>query len=141
MGFDAAMLSDESLTTMPDGYALAVRLPWMRSLPWSCVEGLDVVLNGAPVDSAALAFDVAGERVPVSRLGERFAEYWVVGRPVTLRVRTAATQPPGRRVGLDLALRLRIPYLILGPAGPLVLPVHASRELVVGTPTLEGATR
>jgi Domain of unknown function (DUF6379) len=141
MGFDAALLSDESLTTTPDGYALTLRLPWMRSLPWSCVEGVDVVLNGEPTDQAALAFEIAGDLVPIPRLGERFAQYWVVGRPVTLHLRTAAAQPAGQRVALDLTLRLRIPYLILGPAGPLVLPVRATRELVVRAAQLEGATK
>ena len=141
MGFDVAMLADDSLSTVPGGYVLTLRLPWMRSLPWSCVEDVSVAIDGHPSDASALAFELDGAPVPLPELAGRWRDYWVVGRPVRLLIGTETAKSPGSRVRLDLALRLRIPYLILGPAGPLVLPVRASRQLEVGAQTLEGATK
>ncbi|MFC0681566.1 DUF6379 domain-containing protein [Lysobacter korlensis] len=141
MGFDQAMLSEGGLTGGPGGYVLTLRLPWMRSLPWSCVEEVDVALDGQSVNDDALAFEVDGALVAPQQLSGRWQDYWVVGRPVRLHIRSGPAVPTGRRVRVDLTLRLRIPYLILGPAGPLVLPVRASRELQVRGATLEGATK
>lgn len=138
MGFDAAMVSDDSLTSESTGYVLTLRLPWMRSLPWSCVEDVHVSVDGQPVDSTAVEFEVGDDLVPLGQLADRWQDYWVVGRPIRLHLRTGAASTPGRLVQLDLALRLRIPYLILGPAGPLVLPVRASRNLEVQAADLEG---
>jgi Domain of unknown function (DUF6379) len=139
VGFDAAMLSDDGLAGVPGGYVLTLRLPWMRSLPWSCVEEVAVAFDGRPADPTALGFGIDGELVPLRRLAERWQDYWVVGRPVRLHIGVPDPAGPARRVRVDLSLRLRIPYLILGPAGPLVLPVRASKELEVRPSALEGA--
>ena len=141
MGFDAAMLGDDGLASRPGGYVLSLRLPWMRSLPWSCVEQVEVALDGQPVRNDALGFEVGGAVVAPRDLAERWQDYWVVGRPVRLHVDVAPSALPGQRVRVDLSLRLRIPYLILGPAGPLVLPVRASRELEVRASALEEAAK
>lgn len=122
-------LRDDALTSAADGVEIRVGLPWIRSLPLSCLRGIRVEVDGAEID---------GVRV---RLGDRaLAEadlraepgWWYAQDRVVLALPT--TLAPGAH-DVAVGFRLLIPYLSAGPGGgPLELPMHLAASLDLDHP-------
>jgi hypothetical protein len=107
-------LRDDALQSAPDGFALKLGLPWIRSLPVSSLVELEVTVDGKPVAEPRVEADAADWWFLQDRLD-------VHGdRPLT---------PGAHRV--VVGFRLVVPYLQAGPDGPLVLPFRIERDLVL----------
>jgi Domain of unknown function (DUF6379) len=128
------VIADGSLRATPDGVAFDVRIPWYRSLPYSCVEGLDVTIDGQKIASDTLQIELGGERYKLSDLPPLHERWWYVAdaAPVTAPLHQAAA---GGEHELDVTLHMRIPYIIESEV-PLVM-----RERCVKTQTLREGTR
>jgi hypothetical protein len=101
---------------------LSVRLNWYRSLPLSCVERLEVALDGIPVPAGRTTLEVDGG------VDSADGPWWPV--VATGRVRVALDGLPGdgeHRV--DLLIGTRIPYLV-DPAGNAVVIVDRAQAVV-----------
>jgi hypothetical protein len=122
------LLRDDSLITTPDGSAVRVSLPWIRSLPLSSLLNPIVSIDGATVGDVDVV--LPDRRVSAAELSGEL-EWWFQQD----RVRFALPRRLGAgahevRVEFDL----RIPYLQVGPDGPLILPFHEARSLVLDAP-------
>lgn len=128
------MVVDDSLRTVPGGVAFDIRIPWYRSLPYSCVEGLDIAIDGAKIDSAELQIELGGERYKLSDLPPLHERWWYVAdaAPVTVPL---PEEPATGEHELDVTLHMRIPYIIESEV-PLVM-----RERCVKTQSLKEGTR
>lgn len=104
------MLRADALRPTLDGAELCVSSPWIRSMPLTCVGGLEVEIDGERV-SAAIPAD----------------GWWFLQDP--LRVRIPAVGPGAHRVAVRFALT--VPYLPGGPDAPLTLPFAEERDGVV----------
>lgn len=60
------------------GLFVTVRLTSYRSLPLSCIEGIELAIDGTPVDSAALRLIVAGVPYALSELAALSDRWWFV---------------------------------------------------------------
>ena len=59
------LLRDDSLITTPDGAAVRVSLPWIRSLPLTSLQNPIVTIDGVSADEVTVV--VGDRRVPAGR--------------------------------------------------------------------------
>ena len=120
-----AALRDDALSSTADGFALRLSLPWIRSLPLACLDAVEVIVDDAPVDRLGIAL---GHRLlePTALSQER--TWWFLQDRVVLR--GARMLRPGVH-DVTVSFRLVIPYLQVGPDGPLTLPFRIDRSLLL----------
>jgi len=120
-----AVLRDDALSSTADGFALRLGLPWIRSLPLAGLEALEAVVDGEPVDRLGIAL---GDRLLEPTALSQEGTWWFLQDRVVLRgVRMLR---PGVH-DVSVSFRLMIPYLQVGPDGPLTLPFRIDRSLVL----------
>jgi hypothetical protein len=105
---------------------LRLALPWIRSMPLACIRDLTIRVDGDPVDIVVLLGD---RRVTPGRLGDEVS-WWYLQDRLVLELPEIA---PGAHT-VAVSFDLEVPYLSIGPDGPLRLPIRDSREL--GDPTI-----
>jgi hypothetical protein len=123
------VIEDGSLRGDAAGYSFDLRIPWYRSLPLSCVEGLEVALDGDAAAAADIAITFNDRTYSLDELPPLYDEWW----QVTDAARVAVPRAGGLAAGpheLDVTLALRIPYIIEGGGRRLVM-----RERCVKTMT------
>ena len=128
-------LRDDSLITTPEGAAVRISLPWIRSLPLTSLQEPIVVIDGVSVEGVAVLID--DRHVPPAELTEHDG-WWFQQDRVTLAWPHRLS--PGAH-DVAVAFSLRIPYLQVGPDGPLNLPFHAERSVVLDAPHVPAAVR
>ena len=121
-------LSADALIDDGAGATLRVSLPWIRSLPIAAVSDVEVQIDGEPAQGIRAALDA--RVIPVEELALE-PGWWFVQDRLALQL--------DRRLdagthAVRLAFRLAIPYLQVGPDGPLTLPFLFERELVAVAP-------
>lgn len=116
-------LRDDALRSTPDGFSVRLSLPWIRSLPLASLVDVRLTVGDAVPRSVLVR---VGEReiTPSALAFER--GWWFVQDRVVLRSRGALT--PGTH-DVTVAFGLLIPYLAVGPDGPLRLPFRFTRPL------------
>lgn len=129
-------LRADALSTTPDGFALRLSLPWIRSLPLSSLVDPHVEIDGEP--SRSLVAQIGDRAVPVDALIHERG-WWFVQDRVVLRGRRTLRPGPHE---VAVSFGLIVPYLQSGPDGPLRLPFTASRTLVAdATPAVATVSR
>jgi|tagenome__1003787_1003787.scaffolds.fasta_scaffold20927091_2 hypothetical protein len=118
----------ESATLTDDALELSVRLNWYRSLPLSCVEQLEIRLDGEAVDPATATLDLAGVRCSVSDLAGADDRWWHVLDSARIRVPLARAPRAGRHE-VELVLGSRIPYLVAPDGSAAVIADSARAEV------------
>ena len=118
----------ESAAWTDDGLRLAVRLNWYRALPLSCVERLEIRLDGARLDPGLIALEIGGRRFPLAELAGQDDAWWHV--PEVCRV-SIDLEPAARTADatVELLLGTRIPYLV-SPGGEAVVIVDRATAAV-----------
>lgn len=109
------MVGPDSLSTRDGRLAAAVRLPWYRSLPVSCLESVRVVVDGVPAPVHAVRVGGFSGRVEDA---SRSTATWDL-RDV-LDVDIDAVGRTGDRHAVEVALAVRIPYIQQAPGVALV---------------------
>jgi hypothetical protein len=114
------VLTEDSLSTRPDGLAVALTLPWYRSLWLSSVSDLAVRIDGQPVARDLLRVELGDRVFTVDELPDQL----VVVVPV------AEPPAPGELVDVEVTVDLRLPYMQIAPQ--VYVPNHAAnrRQLV-----------
>lgn len=99
-----------------DGHpVLAVHLPWYRSLPLSCLESVEVSVDGDPAPVRSVR--VPGFTGTVGQAVESDA-IWDLRDSLDISLDVAAR--PGETVTVEVSLAVRIPYLQTAPGVALV---------------------
>jgi Domain of unknown function (DUF6379) len=125
----AGMLGEDALRAAGEGFELDVHLNWYRSLPLSCVETVEVAIDGEWTPREAITFVADGAEYALGDLREQWQTYWFVLDPVTLRVRFPRAVEPGERVDVTVRLGVRIPYILVGRGQPLEVVSERSQTL------------
>jgi hypothetical protein len=127
------VISDGSLRAGDDGFSFDLRIPWYRALPLSCLEGLEVKVDGEPVPTEDLRLSLGGKTYGLGDLPPLYDEWWYVADPALVRAPRAGGLRPGEHE-LDVTIALRIPYIVES-GHPLVM-----RERCVKTQTTNGGS-
>lgn len=118
-------LHDGALTATPGGYELRLGLPWIRSMPLSCISGITVTTDGYSAPSEDVNVRLRDRTVPAGSLINESGWWFIQDRLVL----AFPAGPVSRRkfegrhhVSVDF--NLLVPYLRGGGDAPLVLPIH-----------------
>ena len=122
MTMSEGMVRPDALSIRDGQLALALHLPWYRSLPLSCLEDVEVSVDGAPAT-------VTSVRVPgfTGSVPEAAASDVDWDLRDTLDVSLDREGRPGTHA-LEVTLAVRIPYLQQAPGVALVQRAVARTE-------------
>ena len=109
------MVRPDALSLRGGRLALAVHLPWYRSLPISCLESVDVTVDGNA--AAVRSLHVPGFAGRVDEAGASEVA-WDLRDPLDVSLDSAAQS--GDTLQLEVAVAVRIPYIQQAPGVPLV---------------------
>ncbi|MQY02091.1 C-glycoside deglycosidase beta subunit domain-containing protein [Actinomadura macrotermitis] len=126
--FRERIIVDDSLAVTPDGYELAVRLPWYRALPVSAIEQLEVTLDGARAPDDAITFEVNGRARTLAEARGDWDDVWYVLDDALVRVAAPAPGPAGGTHELQVVLGVRIPYLPVA-GKPLLMTERCTKTM------------
>jgi len=126
MTMTEGVVRPDALAARDGRLVLAVRLPWYRSLPMSCLESVRVTLAGDPAAVRSVA--VPGFAGPVDAAANCDAT-WDLRDP--LEVTLDAGARPGAVVALEVDVAVRIPYIQQAPGVPLVQRAVVRTEATV----------
>ena len=135
-------LREDALTSGPEGYELRIGLPWIRSMPLSCILGLSVTLS-VSMDRwspAAVRVRLGNRTVRTDELADEPGWWFIQDRLVLV---FPAGDFSSGDVIQDVAVdfELMIPYLSGGGAGPLVLPFHLEASLLTSQEVPDGVSQ
>ena len=131
MTLEAQVLGDKAVRAADGGYEVDLHLAWYRSLPLSCVEGIDLTIDDVAAPREALRVKVDGRELGLDDLPELDDEWWFVQDALTVLVPAAAETKQGSEVDVDVTVATRIPYIIIGPDTALVQRTHVVKKVVV----------
>ena len=129
------LIDDSSLRTHPEGFALALTLPWYRSLWLSSVTSLRLTVDGQEVPAGNLSLELGGVRYALPDLPEQSATLWYLQDHPLLIARRDNPVSLGEQLQIQLTGELRLPYMQIAPGqdgGPgMYVPnfVNQSMEL------------
>jgi len=109
------LIDDASLRIHPDGFALALTIPWYRSLWLSSVTTLTVSIDGVPVPEADLVFELDGARYALADLPQQSDVLWYLPSHPLLIVRRDPAVALGETHDIVVHGELRLPYMQIAP--------------------------
>lgn len=130
MTLEAQLLTDSSVRATDDGCEVDVRLPWYRSLPMSCLENVDLTVNGEQVEAQSVRVRYGDKDAALSELEGRVEDWWFVQDAVTLVAPLSQPLAVGDDAAVDVTLFTRIPYIMIGPEMALVQQTRVARKVV-----------
>ncbi|MFA7938404.1 DUF6379 domain-containing protein [Klebsiella oxytoca] len=112
--FDELMLPDTAVLSRrkKDGLteaSLRLRLPWYRSLPISCITGIDLSIDGHAIQSDSLTISFGDIYHSLSETSLLTDVSWFVLDQATVKFPVTSDLSPGAH-NVSLSLALRIPY-------------------------------
>ena len=122
MTMSEGLVRPDALSVRDGLLALDLHLPWYRSLPISCLESVEVVVDGAP--ATVIAVGVPGFAGTVAEAAASDADWDLRD---ALGVSLDREGRPGA-YALEVTLAVRIPYLQTAPGVALVQRVTARTE-------------
>ena len=81
--YDELLIPEENIINLKAdqvcyGYSIAIRYPSYRGTFVSCIEGLELEVDGVKIPQEQMRFILNGKEFLVSQLGELFKEHWFV---------------------------------------------------------------
>jgi hypothetical protein len=103
--------------------AFPVVQPWYRSLPVSCLAGLDVTVDGDPVPAGDITVEVGGVERTLEECAAAHEAVWFIQDEATVRLRDVEV---GEAARIGVHMTTRVPYIMVGPG--IALPKHTVQE-------------
>lgn len=128
--FPERLIEKETLRPTANGFSCGLRLPWYRALPLSCIENVEVSVDGERVerDDIGLQLDDIGP-LRLSELAALTDTWWYVLDSARLTVDSAAATEAGDHE-IAVEMGLYIPYLPVAGT-PLVTRDRSTAHLEV----------
>ena len=127
------LLDDSSLRTHPDGLAVALTLPWYRSLWLSSVSSLRLTIDGQDVPAEDLVLELGGVRYALGDLPAQSETLWYLQEHPLLIAKRDTPVALGEEHSVQLIGELRLPYMQIAPGqdgGPgMYVPNFVNQEL------------
>jgi hypothetical protein len=124
MTMTEGMIRSGALAATDGRMTLQVHLPWYRSLPISCLESVEVVVDGAPVRLRTVRVpDFVGTIAAAADSDT----WWDLRDP--LSVALDAPCNTARMYAVEVVVAVRIPYIQQAPGVPVVQRATVRTEL------------
>ena len=109
------VLSEDSLTIHPDGLAIALTVPWYRSLWLSSVTGIAVKVDGEPIPAGRLRVELAGSTYRIDELADQWDVLWFIQDRLVVLVPLDPPPAQDQEVDVEATVDLRLPYMQIAP--------------------------
>ncbi len=109
------LVEENSFRVTERGYEIQVRLDWYRSLPLSCIEKLQVKLDGQPVNPDVIRFEINGHEYRLEQMADQVEEFWFVLDPARVSVLQPGKVVKGETHTVEAEISVRAPYIPIGP--------------------------
>ncbi|MDQ0693043.1 DUF6379 domain-containing protein [Arthrobacter sp. W4I7] len=109
------LIDDSSLRAHPDGLALALTLPWYRSLWLSSVSSLKLTVDGQDVPEQDLSLELGGTRYALADLPAKSETLWYLQEHPLLIAKRDTPVVLGGQHTVQLIGELRLPYMQIAP--------------------------
>lgn len=107
------VLRGDRLHVRADGLAIALTVPWYRSLWLSSVSGVTVAVDGKAVPTDALRVELGDRVYRVDELPDQWDVLWFIQD--RLVVVAPLDGPPASTYDVEVSLELRLPYMQIAP--------------------------
>jgi Domain of unknown function (DUF6379) len=124
------LLSDDSLSVRPDGLAIAIQLPWYRSLWLSSVGDITVAVDGRAIPTDTLTVELAGRTYRVAELPDQWDVLWFIQDRLVVVVPLEEPPAPDQPVDVEVTIDIRLPYMQIAPMTYVGNHVTVHRQLV-----------
>ena len=123
------VLQSDSLVASDNAMLLEVGLPWFRSVPLSCVNGLIVTIGDQQFQTEELQILVGDKYIAMNHLPESdFGEWYLQDRKV---IKVPISLQRGELQKVRVQFEMVIPNIFPTPDKPAHLPMVAQAELQV----------
>ena len=126
------VLEEGSLAEDGESISFDIRIPWYRSLPLSCVEGLEVTIDGTAIAAGDVRIDFNGTTYALEDLPPLHEDWWQVTDAARVTVPRADEVVAEGSHEVDVTLALRIPYIV-EEGRRLVMHERCAKTLAGGT--------
>jgi hypothetical protein len=118
LGFDNKVLCEKSfrniyLNEVPVGFNLGINLNYYRGLHVSCIEKLEVKVDGEILPEHLYLFCINGKKFSISQLKDLYAEFWGIKDTANLEIYNNGLSDGEHDV--ELTLHFRSPYMKFAP--------------------------
>ena len=118
LGFEDNVLCEQSfrniiLNRVPVGFQLGINLNYYRGLHVSCIEKLEVKVDGEKIPEHLICFCINGKKFTLSQLKDLYAEFWGIKNTARLEIYNSGLSAGEHDV--ELTLELRSPYMRFAP--------------------------
>lgn len=134
LGYDDRVLSgmhfrNITLNGRVVGFNLGVFLNYYRGLPVSCVENLELKVDGETIPPHLVCAVVNEKKFTIEQLQGLHAEFWGIRKRIDLEVYNGGLEPGEHEV--ELTLHLRNPYMRFAPRVYGMIDGSASKRMAL----------
>ncbi len=132
-----SLFSEEDVRRTENGIAVAVQLPWYRSLWLSAVDGVGATVNGEEIPTDRLRFVLEGREYRIEELPEQSTTLWFVADKPEVLIDLGRAPEAGEKLTVEVVLTMRLLYMQImpgvdgGPGRYVTNRVPVERELVL----------
>jgi hypothetical protein len=135
LGFEDRVLNDRhfrniALNGREVGFHLGVCLNYYRGLPVSCIENLELKVDGREIPPHLICVVINEKKFALDQLSGLHAEFWGIRKRIELEVYNGGLEPGEHEVALTL--HLRNPYMRFAPRVYGAIDGSASKKMVLG---------
>ena len=123
------VLREDSLHALDNAMLLEVGLPWFRSVPLSCVNGLIVTIGDQQFETKELQIEVDGKFIELQELPDSDLGEWFLQDRKRIKIPTSLSRGELQKVRVQF--EMVIPNIFPTPEKPAHLPMVAQAELQV----------
>ena len=123
------VLREDSLQASDNAMLLEVGLPWFRSVPLSCVNGLIVTIGDQQFETKELQIEVDGKFIELQELPDSDLGEWFLQDRKRIKIPTSLSRGELQKVRVQF--EMVIPNIFPTPDKPAHLPMVAQAELQV----------
>lgn len=127
--FPDRLICDDSLDATLDGFRVKIRVNWYRGVALSCVEKVEVSIDGRPVATENMTIRLNGADHSFTELSELIDEFWFVADPAVVTVHEPGLVLLGKQHDVEVLLSIRLPYIIVGERDLLVSTDRCKKTL------------
>ncbi|GAA5026689.1 DUF6379 domain-containing protein [Microbacterium fluvii] len=132
-----SLFSEKDVRRTDSGIAVAVQLPWYRSLWLSAVDGVAASVNGVEIPTDRLRFVLQGREYRIEELPEQSETLWFVADKPEVVIDLGRAPEAGEKLTVEVVLTMRLLYMQImpgadgGPGRYVTNRVPVERELVL----------
>lgn len=132
-----SLFAEKDVRRTDTGIAVAVQLPWYRSLWLSAVDGVAATVNGEAIATEKLRFVLNDREYRIEELPEQWETLWFVADKPEVLIDLGRAPEAGERLTVEVEVTMRLLYMQImpgvdgGPGRYVTNRVPVEREVVL----------